>query len=108
MKVLLVDDDRKVVAAVRRGLESEGFTVDTEFNGIDGLWRATEGSFDVIVLDILARVLERSQVVRRFEIMAIEDIAMTEQSTPPEGSMPAEVLDSRYNPFIHLAGWAEN
>ena len=53
MKVLLVDDDRQVVAAVKRGLESEGFTVDAEFNGVDGLWRATEGSFDVIVLDLM-------------------------------------------------------
>jgi DNA-binding response OmpR family regulator len=53
VKVLLVDDDRQVVAAVKRGLESEGFTVDAEFNGVDGLWRATEGSFDVIVLDLM-------------------------------------------------------
>ena len=53
MKVLLVDDDERIVAAVRRGLEAEGFTVDVEYNGVDGLWRAREGSFDVIVLDIM-------------------------------------------------------
>lgn len=53
MKVLVVDDDEKIVAAVRRGLEAEGFTVDVERNGIDGLWRATEGSYDVVVLDIM-------------------------------------------------------
>jgi two-component system, OmpR family, response regulator len=53
MKVLLIDDDQKIVAAVKRGLEAEGFTVDVEFNGIDGLWRASEGSFDLIVLDIM-------------------------------------------------------
>ncbi len=53
MKVLLVDDDKKITAAVRRGLEAEGFTVEVEYNGVDGLWRATEGSYDVIVLDIM-------------------------------------------------------
>ena len=53
MKVLLVDDDEKVVRAVRLGLEAEGFTVDVAFNGIDGLWSATESSHDVIVLDIM-------------------------------------------------------
>ena len=53
MKVLLVDDDERIVTAVRRGLEAEGFTVDVEHNGVDGLWRAQEGSFDVIVLDIM-------------------------------------------------------
>ena len=53
MKVLLVDDDLKISAALTRGLTAEGFTVDVEHNGIDGLWRATEGSYDVIVLDIM-------------------------------------------------------
>jgi DNA-binding response OmpR family regulator len=53
MKLLLVEDDRKIAAAVRRGLEAEGFTVETTFDGEDGLWRATEGSYDLIVLDIM-------------------------------------------------------
>jgi len=53
MKVLLVDDDEMLTTAVERGLHAEGFTVDVASNGIDGLWRATEGSFDVVVLDIM-------------------------------------------------------
>jgi len=53
MKVLLIDDDEKITAAVARGLHAEGFTVEVEHNGIDGLWRASEGSYDVIVLDIM-------------------------------------------------------
>ena len=40
-------------AAVRRGLEAEGFTVDVAFDGDDGLWMANEGSYDAIVLDIM-------------------------------------------------------
>jgi CheY-like chemotaxis protein len=38
---------------VRRGLEAEGFTVDFSADGVEGEWLATEGSFDVIVLDIM-------------------------------------------------------
>jgi two-component system OmpR family response regulator len=53
VKVLLVDDDRRLAASLARGLSAEGFTVETEFDGPAGLWRATEGSFDVIVLDIM-------------------------------------------------------
>lgn len=53
MKVLLVDDDEKIVRAVKQGLEAEGFTVDVALNGIDGLWSATESAHDVIVLDIM-------------------------------------------------------
>ncbi|MCZ7528425.1 MAG: response regulator transcription factor [Acidimicrobiia bacterium] len=53
MKLLLVEDDRKIATAVKRGLEAEGFTVEVSFDGDDGFWRATEGSYDLIVLDIL-------------------------------------------------------
>ncbi len=53
MKVLVVEDDKRIAASVKRGLEGEGFTVDVALTGTDGLWMATEGSYDVIVLDIM-------------------------------------------------------
>jgi two-component system, OmpR family, response regulator len=53
MKLLLVEDDAKIATLVKRGLEAEGFTVDVAFDGVDGLWMATEGSFDLIVLDLM-------------------------------------------------------
>ncbi len=53
MKLLVVEDDRKIAAALARGLEAEGFTVDVALDGQDGLWMATEGAYDLIVLDIM-------------------------------------------------------
>ena len=53
MRVLIVEDEKKVAAAVRRGLEAEGFAVDIALTGTDGLWLATEHPYDVIVLDIM-------------------------------------------------------
>ncbi|MGH9138371.1 MAG: response regulator transcription factor [Acidimicrobiales bacterium] len=53
MKLLLVEDDRKIATAVKRGLEAEGFTVEVAFDGTDGLWLATEGNYDLLVLDIM-------------------------------------------------------
>jgi len=53
VKLLLVEDDAKIAAAVARGLESEGFDVEVTGDGADGLWRATEGAHDLIVLDIM-------------------------------------------------------
>lgn len=52
-KVLLVEDERRVATAVKRGLEAEGFTVDAVFDGQDGLWMAREQTYDVIVLDVM-------------------------------------------------------
>lgn len=53
MKLLVVEDDHKIAMAVKRGLEAEGFSVDVASNGDDGWWMATQGSYDMIVLDIM-------------------------------------------------------
>ena len=53
MRVLIVEDEKKVAAAVRRGLEAEGFAVYVALTGTDGLWMATENAYDIIVLDIM-------------------------------------------------------
>ena len=53
MKLLVVEDDTKIAAAVKRGLEAEGFSVEVSADGDEGLWRATENAYDLIILDIL-------------------------------------------------------
>lgn len=53
MKLLVVEDDLKIAAAVRRGLEAEGYAVDVASDGDDGWWMATVGVYDLIVLDIM-------------------------------------------------------
>ena len=53
MKLLLVEDDAKLAAAVKRGLEAEGFAVEVARDGNEGLWRATESGYDLILLDIM-------------------------------------------------------
>ena len=53
MKLLLVEDDAKIAAAVSRGLAAEGFTVEVAADGEEGLWRAMEHAYDLIVLDLL-------------------------------------------------------
>lgn len=99
MKVLLVDDDRKVVAAVRRGLESEGFTVDAEFNGIDGLWRATEGSFDVIVLDIM--LPGRNGFLVCADLRAVDNWTPILMLTAKDGELDeAEALDTGADDYL--------
>jgi DNA-binding response OmpR family regulator len=53
VKVLLIEDDRKIAAAVKRGLEAEGFRIEVALDGADGLWRATEGRYDLLVVDLM-------------------------------------------------------
>ncbi len=53
MRILVVEDDKHVARAVKRGLEAEGYAVDVAFDGSDGLWLATENAYDAMVLDIM-------------------------------------------------------
>ena len=53
VRVLVVEDEIRQAAALKRGLEAEGFAVDVAANGTDGLWLATEQPYDVIVLDVM-------------------------------------------------------
>jgi DNA-binding response OmpR family regulator len=53
VRLLLVEDEKRLAAAVRRGLELAGFAVDVAGDGEQGLWLATENAYDAIVLDIM-------------------------------------------------------
>ena len=53
MRVLVVEDERRLAAAVKRGLEASGFAVDLAHDGVTGLHMAREGSYDGVVLDIM-------------------------------------------------------
>lgn len=53
MRVLLMEDDPGIAAAVKAGLEREEFVVDVAADGITGQWMATENPYDVMVFDIM-------------------------------------------------------
>ncbi|HVM40420.1 MAG TPA: response regulator transcription factor [Acidimicrobiia bacterium] len=53
MRLLVVEDERRLAEGLRQGLEAEGFAVDVAFDGTDGLWMAREHPYDAIVLDIM-------------------------------------------------------
>jgi len=53
MRLLVVDDDKRLASLVKRALEVEGFAVDVAFTGTDGLWRAREHHYDALILDVM-------------------------------------------------------
>jgi two-component system OmpR family response regulator len=53
MRVLVVEDEKRLAAGLKKGLEAEGFAADVALNGTDGLWMARENPYDAIVLDIM-------------------------------------------------------
>ncbi|MGH9186575.1 MAG: response regulator transcription factor [Acidimicrobiales bacterium] len=53
MRILVVEDDKHLARSIKRGLEAEGFAADVVLDGTDGLWRANDGDYDAIILDIM-------------------------------------------------------
>lgn len=62
MRVLVVEDEKRLAAGLKKGLEAEGFATDVALNGTDGLWMARENPYDAIVLDILLPGMNGYQV----------------------------------------------
>jgi DNA-binding response OmpR family regulator len=65
MRVLVIEDEIKMAAFIRRGLEEENIAVDVAADGEEGLFRAQAGSYDLIILDITLPLLDGLEVCRR-------------------------------------------
>ncbi|SED56145.1 DNA-binding response regulator, OmpR family, contains REC and winged-helix (wHTH) domain [Amycolatopsis tolypomycina] len=65
MRILLVEDERRLADALRAGLEAEGYAVDVAHNGRDALWFAGEHPYAALVLDVMLPGLNGFRVCRR-------------------------------------------
>ena len=64
MRLLVVEDEQRLGAALRRGLTAEGFLVDVAADGPAGLEAARHGGYDVVVLDVMLPGMSGYTVVR--------------------------------------------
>ena len=58
MRILVVEDDKKIASFVVKGLKEAGFAVDHADNGADGLERALQASYDAAVIDVMLPKLD--------------------------------------------------
>jgi len=65
MRILVVEDERKMAGLLKRGLEEEGYAVDSASSGGDAIWAATENPYDAILLDVMLPDLTGFEVCRR-------------------------------------------
>ncbi len=64
MRVLIVEDERKISAYVKRGLEEQGYAVDAAYTGTEALDFADAAPYDLILLDILLPEMDGLAVCR--------------------------------------------
>lgn len=64
MRILVVEDDKKIASFIERGLSQESYAVDTVGDGADGLVMAQDPAYDLILLDLALPELSGLQVLR--------------------------------------------
>ena len=65
MRILVVEDEKRLNRIISEALEDEGYSVDSCFNGLDALDYAGGADYDVIILDIMMPKMDGLEVVRR-------------------------------------------
>ncbi|NND71584.1 MAG: response regulator transcription factor [Rhodothermales bacterium] len=71
VRILLVEDERKVAAFVRTGLEEEGFLVDWAPDGTDALERTLRNSYDLILLDVRLPDISGVEICHRMRLHGV-------------------------------------
>ena len=67
MRILVIEDEPRILAFLARGLEAEGFSVDGADDGRAGVERAARGSYDLVILDLLLPKLDGFAVLRQLQ-----------------------------------------
>src|ERR1700754_1862787 len=72
MQILLLEDDAQTASYLRTGLEEEGFSVSCSGNGREGLFLATTGDYDLVIVDRMLPQLDGLSLVRSLRSSRIE------------------------------------
>ena len=65
MRILVIEDEKKVASFIKKGLEEEHYAVDTAYDGETGLYMADVNEYDLIVLDLMIPKIDGLEVLRR-------------------------------------------
>lgn len=64
MKILIIEDDPKIINFLKKGLEEECYIVDSSTNGDEGLYLASVNEYDLILLDIMLPIKDGMEVCK--------------------------------------------
>jgi heavy metal response regulator len=65
MRILVIEDEKKVASFIKKGLEEEHYSVDTAYDGETGLYMAEVNEYDLIILDLMIPKIDGLEVLRR-------------------------------------------
>ncbi len=65
MRILIVEDEKKVAGFIKKGLEEETYAVDVAYDGVEGLHLGEQGQYDLIILDLMLPEMDGLEVLSR-------------------------------------------
>ena len=65
MKILVVDDEKRIAKSIKQGLEMDGYAVDIEYDGEDGYNAARADDYDLIILDVMMPIMNGFEVAKK-------------------------------------------
>lgn len=71
MKILVIEDDKKIASVLKRGLEEEYFSVDIVDNGDEALYLAQTMNYDIVLLDIMIHGINGYDVCKKIRTLKI-------------------------------------
>ncbi len=85
MRILVVEDEKKIANFIKRGLKEEGYAVDAAEDGEQGYFMATTQDYDLIVLDLMLPKMDGLTLCRKLH----------EMGCPPMGRPPVLILTAK-------------
>jgi len=99
MRILVVEDEALIAKTIRTGLVDEGYAVDVAETGPDGLWQATEETYDAIILDLMLPGMSGFKVCTELRSRGVTTPIM--MLTAKDGEFDqAEGLDSGADDYV--------
>ena len=72
MRILVVEDKKALSTVISERLESEGYVVDTAYDGEEGLYAASTGAFDLVILDIMLPGIDGFEILKELQKQKVE------------------------------------
>jgi DNA-binding response OmpR family regulator len=91
MRILVVEDEARILSFLARGLEAEGFTVETASDGAAALRRLENGTYDLVVLDLL--------------LPRLDGLTLLREIGPKQPDLPVLILSARSDLRTKLRGF---
>jgi len=72
MRILVVEDEKKVASFIQRGLEGEGFSVEVAYDGESGVEMGSQSSFDLLLMDVMLPKMDGLQAIKALREKGVE------------------------------------